>query len=276
MSNPIGRLFLTATLCGGIAAPACAAQLKPHRAVYDLELDQSSNRSGIKSIYGRIVYEISGSECEGFATRYRFKTEIDAGGKIKMTNDQRSTTYESADGNNFNFATQYFLNGQQEQDLRGVAERADGNIAVTITKPDPRDVSLDDALFMNQHMTKILNAADAGETLVSEKIYDGSDEGDQLIDTTAIIGAEKTLNSALKNEPEAVVETIQSSKAWPVSVSYFSNSQVSGGGERLPTYQISFLLQEDGVSRSLKMRYPDYSMIGTLTNIEYLKAEPCD
>ncbi|MFD0918056.1 cell envelope integrity EipB family protein [Pseudahrensia aquimaris] len=252
-----------------------ASSLKPHRAVYDLVLDQASNRSGITSMEGRIVYEVTGSACEGFASRYRFQTEVRVGGK-DFINDQRNTTFESGDGTSFNFVTQYYLNGQLEQDMRGAAEKTDEGLEVKISKPEEREVVLEDAVFMNTHMEMIMEAATKGETVMQARVFDGSDDGDSLVDTTTIIGVERSLDNAQKDEPETVLKALGTKTAWPVSVSYFNADQIIGGGERIPHYQISFLLQSDGISRDLKMRYTDYSLFGTLVNIEYLPSEPCN
>ena len=48
--------FLIFALAAVLAAPAAAQTLLPHRAVYDLVLDQASDRSGITGIAGRMVY----------------------------------------------------------------------------------------------------------------------------------------------------------------------------------------------------------------------------
>ena len=261
-----------------ISGPAYSASVAhgflPHRAVYDLSLKEASDRSGIRSMRGRIVYELTGSVCEGFAARYRFSTKVHIGGK-ELLNDQRSTTFESADGKRFDFISQYYLNGQKEQDLRGSATRGDAGVKVNITKPDEREVDLEDAIFMNQHLVKIIENAQAGETFLTAKVFDGSEEGDQLVDTTSIIGKMKPPLRDVEGEPETVTKMLSEKSAWPVSVSYYTDSVIEGGGERLPSYQVSFLLHEDGVTRNLTMRYEDYSMKGILKNIEYLPATPC-
>ena len=66
----------------------------PHRAVYDLELDSSSERSGIEAMYGRMVYEFNGSPCSGYTVGFRFVTQLDTGRSVRLT-DQQTTTYES-------------------------------------------------------------------------------------------------------------------------------------------------------------------------------------
>ena len=273
------KMSLIAALGASLLATSVSAQpsanFLPHRAVYDLALKEASDRSGIDGLRGRIVYELTGSACEGYAARYRFRTQVRVGGKT-LDNDHQSTVFESADGKSFNFVTKYFLNGQLEQDLRGSAERKPTGIAVTLTKPDKRDVDLPNALFMNQHLATIIEAARAGETILTTPVFDGSDEGDDLVDTNAIIGKQREGAQRLDGEPEAESAKFDDKVGWPVSVSYFKSGQLDGGGERLPVYQVSFLLHEDGVSRDLTMRYPDYAMSGVLKNIEYLPVEKCE
>ena len=59
--------------------------------------------------------------------------------------------------------------------------------------------------------------------------------------------------------------------SWPVSIGYFE----AKGGDLTPSYQIDFRLYENGVSRDLLIDYGDFSIHGTLTSLEYLKATEC-
>ena len=275
LSATVTLCFLTSLLPVSAGAAGAASGFLPHRAVYDLELKEASDRSGIRGMYGRIVYELTGSACDGFSSRYRFNTRVQIGGRT-LDNDQRSSTYESPDGSRFNFVTQYYLNGQKEQDLRGSATRDASGVSVSLKKPDERNVSLEPAIFMNQHLVKIIEAARAGDAVLTARIYDGTDDGDRLVDTTTIIGKEKPGANSRDGEPEKLSSKFEGKAAWPVSVSYFKTGKVEGGGERTPSYVVSFLLQEDGVSRDLTMRYDDYAMKGTLKQIEYLEISACD
>jgi hypothetical protein len=105
--------FFSILLIGSlISMPSNASALNglvAHRAVYEIELQDSSDRSGIRSMNGRIVYEITGSVCDGFAVAFRFVTRIDTGKKSFVT-DQRTTTYEDSDGKNFRFLTKTYVN----------------------------------------------------------------------------------------------------------------------------------------------------------------------
>ena len=249
--------------------------LKPHRAVYDLSLREASNRSGIIGMNGRIVYEITGSKCDGYSVRFRFLTQVQTSRK-SFTNDQRTTSYESGDGSMFTFVNQSYLNGQLEQDLRGKAQRMDTKTAVEITKPEESNINLGPSIFMTEHIGKLIEAAHNDQTIVTAKVFDASDNGDELVDTTAIIGKKKDEIVNMKGETDSVSSQFRGEAGWPVSVSYFSTSGIGQQGEKMPIYQVSFLMHESGVSRNLEMQYEDYGLKGDLKDIKYLKADKCE
>jgi hypothetical protein len=248
--------------------------LLPHRAVYDLALAKSSDRSGITGMNGRIVYEMTGSKCEGFSVRFRFLTEVQTARK-SFTNDQRTTSFESSDGRSFSFVNQSYLNGQLEQELRGRAERSGNMTSVKITKPKPFSAELDASIFMTEHIALLVEAAQRQQTFVTAKVFDGSENGDELVDTTAVIGRRRDEMVNIEGEPDSVSQLFKGQGAWPISVSYFSVPAKPGKGERFPIYQVSFIMHENGVSRDLKMQYEDYSLKGDLKKFEFLKTDNC-
>ncbi|MDA8870541.1 cell envelope integrity EipB family protein [Rhizobiaceae bacterium] len=276
MTKTICITTLALALSGAATAQAASlSDLRPHRAVYDLEMGKSSDRSGITGMTGRIVYEMTGSACEGFAVRFRFLTNVQTARKT-FTNDQRTTTFEGGDGESFDFVTQSYLNGQLESDVRGKAARTGSGTDVVLSKPDDEEVSLPTALFPSEHVVKLIEAAQAGETIVTAGVYDGSDQGDEIVDTTAIIGKERSIADGAEGEPEKLIKELAGEKAWPVSVSYFSSTDIGNEGEKLPVYQVSFLMQDDGVSRDLTMQYEDYALRGYLQSLEYLEQATCE
>ena len=268
-------LSVTCFLFVTIEAYAGVELLRPHRAVYDLSLKEASDRSGIRGIQGRIVYEMTGSKCEGFSVRFRFFTEVSTARK-SFTNDQRTTSYESGDGRMFTFVNQSYLNGQLEQELKGKADRGNGATNIVLSKPEANEFELGDAIFMTEHVGQIIDAAQREQTILTAKVFDASDKGDELVDTTAIIGKKRDEVAKIDGETDAVSKQFEGQIGWAVSVSYFSTSGADGQGERLPVYQVSFILHENGVSRGLKMQYDDYALKGDLKNIEFLSQEPCE
>ena len=71
-------------------------ELAPHRAVYDLKLSQTRGNRPVESVRGRILYDFSGSRCEGYALQFRQVSEINLGEGKTLTTDLRATTWRRA------------------------------------------------------------------------------------------------------------------------------------------------------------------------------------
>ena len=80
----------------GVDLAEIAKGLLPHRAVYDISLDNASSSSNIASVSGRLVFEVTGSSCEGFTVNSRFVTEVNDQDGGRRVTDLRSSTYENA------------------------------------------------------------------------------------------------------------------------------------------------------------------------------------
>ena len=59
---------------------------------------------------------------------------------------------------------------------------------------------------------------------------------------------------------------------WPVTISYFEKKN---GVDETPFYTMSFVVYENGVGRSLKIDYGDFSLDGHLTRLDMLPTTPC-
>ena len=116
-------------------AEAAAGRLAPHRAVYDVELKEASERAGIEAMRGRMVYEFDGSECKGYTTSFRFVTRIDTGEQVRVT-DQQSRTFEDIANGKFRFETKSFTDDQLDKDVKGKAADENGRVKIEIDGPD--------------------------------------------------------------------------------------------------------------------------------------------
>jgi hypothetical protein len=268
--QPIHFLLPLAALLAPAAAHAQgAAALAPHRAVYDLNLGQASERSGITGISGRMVYEFNGSACEGYTTTFRFVTEINTSEATRVS-DQQTTTYEEGDGTSFNFSTKSFVDQALESEVRGHAVRSDSGTTVELDKPQEMDISLAATQFPTQHMIELLTKAAKGERFYQTTLFDGSDKADKVMATSVVIGRRRDVTNT---DPEfAALDALASERIWPVDIAYFDLS--TGGGEEVPDYRASFKLHENGLTRDLVMDYGDFSMTGRLVDLEMLKPAP--
>ena len=249
-------------------------KLAAHRAIYEMTLDDARSASGITSIDGRMVFEFTGSECDGYSLNMRMVTQMtDSQGQTNLT-DLRSSTWEQGDGKKFRFQSAQYLNDKLGDVTMGRAVRETPNEAVQVKLSQPSTAELNlsgPLLFPTQHSFALIAAARTGQGLFQARVYDGSEKGQKVYDTTAFIGTEVQPGDDPKLEQVAKDKGLGELPSWPVSIGYFE----AKGGDLTPSYQIDFRLYENGVSRELLIDYGDFSIHGTLTSLEYLKAPEC-
>lgn len=252
-----------------IQSAVAATPLVPHRAVYDLVLDQASDRSGITGLNGRMVYEFNGSACEGYTVKFRFVTQIDTREVSRLT-DQQTTTFEDGDGKSFSFVTKSFVDQNPEREVKGTATIDAAKLNVALEKPQPDTLTLDATQFPTQHLIELIGKANKGETFYETSLFDGSEDADRVMTTTVVIGKEENGTST---DPEApAMDKLAPEPFWPVDIAYFDETKDAEGGEELPEYRISFKLHENGITRDLLMDYGDFSMKGKLVNLAVFDA----
>ncbi len=253
------------------AAPALAAPipLAPHRAIYELSIDPSKAGMRVDKARGRIAFEMTGNDCDGYAVSLRQVTELDTGEGKQSTSDLRSITWEDGAAKSFRFKSQNFVNREVKDDVDGSAERASDGFSVRLSKPKAPPFKINGAILLpTEHLKRLIAAAEAGDRILEVKVFDGSPDGKRVYDTLAIIGGESKGGEV--EEPAKKPELTQL-KRYPVTLSYFE----PGTGERTPAYVLGFELYENGVSRALKLDYGSFALKGDLTSIEFLKSTPC-
>lgn len=253
-----------------VAQAGVADALMPHRAVYDLELAGSSERSGIESMIGRMVYEFNGSPCAGYTVGFRFVTQLDTGQSTRLT-DQQTTTYENLERGTFRFLTKSYVNQKLDLKVRGSARADSDGTAVNLQDPKKDDLNLVSAQFPTAQMISLIEKAKQGERFFQSRLFDGSDEGRKVMLTTSVVG-----RPSVSEEGPAELQVtgdIGKLPTWPVTIAYFDETENNDG---TPVYRISFKLYENGITRDLTMDYGDFALKGTLANLEVFDRETCE
>jgi hypothetical protein len=252
------------------AAAPLAVPLAAHRAVYDLSLSRTEGNRGPSYARGRIAFDFSGTPCEGYAQNFRQFTEMQSAEGPARVSDMRSATFETPDGKNFRFKVETDVDRSKVETSDGRAVRSDdGALSVNLSAPSVTKVDLDkDVLFPTEHLRHIIEAARNGEHLLTVKVFDGSETGQKVFDTTAVIGKVATgaVDDASKRLPD-----LAAAKRWPVAISYFEE----GKRDSQPNYVLSFDLYENGISRALKLDYGDFVLSGNMVELELLPTQPC-
>ncbi|CAN7276256.1 cell envelope integrity EipB family protein [Rhizobium sp. LjRoot258] len=250
------------------AAPATSAAiatgLVAHRAVYDLELKDASERSGISGMSGRMVYEFDGNYCTGFTTNFRFVTQIDTGDAVRVS-DQQTKTFENLKDRRFTFDTKSFTDDQLDKEVNGAAQDQAEGVKVALTQPTSKELQLAASRFPTEHMLDVIQNAKAGKRLFEARVFDGSDDGDKALVTTTVVG--KQVAPAIDEADAGNAGAFAKAAFWPVTISYFNENTKT---DALPVYRMSFKLYENGITRDLTLDYGDFVLSGRLAKLELL------
>lgn len=262
-----GACFAGSGVSSAFATPATG--LAPHRAVYDLQLKDATERSGIAGMYGRMVYEFNGSPCDGYTVSFRFVTQVNTGEETRLT-DQQTTTHEDLKNGSFRFLTRSFTDEKLDKEVRGSAREEKQGVSVDLTAPDNRQVELAASRFPTEHMLEVIDHAKKGDRFFESRIYDGSDAGDKTLLTTAVVGKKETPKAGDLDAAKA--GDFSKDAFWPVSIAYYNDTSE---GDALPVYRMSFKLYENGITRDLTMDYGEFSLTGKLAKLEMFKQQEC-
>ena len=140
---------------------------------------------------------------------------------------------------------------------------------------NPRELELENGLFTSSHLIEVMKKAQEGESFISHNVFDGSGEADKVLNSASVISKPKVVTKLLEGEVEDGIKTLKKEEAWRITMSYFTTN-ADNTAEAQPIYEASFLLYRNGVTRDLTMRYPDYALKASLTDIEYFDQTPCE
>lgn len=259
---------------GAVEASAQSVVLAAHRAVYELGLAKSDRSAGVSSVTGRLVFEFSGSVCAGYTMNMRFVSRIgDNDGKLIIT-DTRASTWEAGDGKKLRFnSTQYVNSRLAETTIGSATHKKDGeDIAVVLKKPKAKSLTIGKkTLFPTDHLIRLIEAAKDKKRIVLLPVFDGSETGEKVYQTTAIIG--RVGKNKDENSVARKTSQLKNIRFWPVSIGYFDGGKP---GEETPAYQLSFDLYENGISDRLTLDYGKFALKGKLQKIEFLDEPSCD
>ena len=259
------------------AATAASAGFLPHQALYELNLVKSRGSASIDSARGRILYNFSGSVCEGYTSEFRQVSELNSGeGKVTLS-DLRSTSWEDATGKSYRFKIDTRINDADSSPVDGVAERTGDHITVTLKQPEAKTFTLDGStVFPTEQIRRIIAAAKEGKSVLELTVYDGSDNGEKVYNTLTVIGqpipGDRTIATP---DPSTTNDQMKSLTRWPVTVSYYDRDARAKDGEQTPVYAMSFELFENGVSRALVLDYNDFVISGAMGKFDAKDSRPC-
>jgi hypothetical protein len=268
---------LASALSGGRVEAAASGAFLSHQALYELSLVKSRGSNSINGARGRILYNFSGSACEGYTSEFRQVSELDSGEGKTTLSDLRSKSWEDGAGKSYRFKIDTRMNDGDSAPVDGVAERDGDHVTVKLKQPVAKTFTLDGStVFPTEQIERIIAAARAGKSVLELMVYDGSDNGEKVYNTLSVIGQPIPGDRSITTpDPSTANDVMKSLTRWPVTVSYYDHDAKAKDGEQTPVYAMSFELYENGVSRALVLDYNDFVISGALGKFDVRDSKPC-
>lgn len=268
-----------ATVFAGIThamAASSAVKFSPHRAVYDISLASTAAGSGVAGLTGRMVYELTGSTCDGYTQTMRFVSRMTNQDGAETINDLRTSSLEQLVGKSLKFSSTQYQNETIAEASQGIAVRDKGKATATVdlVKPTKKKVPLpSDVYFPMQHAALLIESARTGRQLATANLFDGSEKGDKYYLTTAAIGKKFQRGPVKSNAAFPDEARLAEFDSWPVSISYFEPGKDKQ--DSIPAYELAVRYYENGITGDLKIDYGEFAIKGDLSELTFLEPGKC-
>lgn len=272
--------YFAVVLVTGFAGAAEAAEpvrFAPHRAVYEIELSNAATGSGVSALDGRMVYELSGSRCEGYTQNMRFVTRMTNQEGGESITDLRNSSWEDGAGKRLRFSSSQYSNEKLIEASQGDAGRSsqDDGVKVDLVKPEKTRLELPaSTLFPMQHAVAVIEAAKAGQKFVTSHVYDGAEKGNKVYLTNAVIGKTAPPGASTNLASLKGADRLAALESWPLSISYFETGK--DHQDTPPAYELTYRFYENGVTTDLHIDYGEFAIDGTLKELTFLPESPCN
>ena len=256
-----------------LAAPKASSlggEMLLHRAVYDLELASPRGDGGVVEIDGRFEFTWN-DVCDGWTVTQESKMIIGRADGYDAVFGSKVSTWESKDGLRYRFFVTRERNGEETENIKGVASLHDsgGSGAARFTEPETQTVELPEGtMFPTTHSLALLDAATGGEGLpLFATMFDGTGEDDGLTGVSATLVAE--VPADVPSELETPL--LEDEPSWRLSLAYFG----MGRGEAEPNQEQRIRIYRNGVVDSFSIDYGSFAFDATLVEIEEFPAPDC-
>ena len=246
-----------------------AVILAPHRAVYSLNLIENTNHGSWESVVGRMVYEVTGSPCEGYKQQFRQMIILSNSEGGRQVLDDFSSVSETSDDNRLDFLAKNIGKDEVVETINGNAQRLESGVIVRYTSPTRSELHLPpQTSFPIAYTRALITSALAGRKSLDLLQFDGTDNTSAAQKTFAIIGAEKSIKSSA--EIDLVTKSFGKQRHWPVTIGFGYEDQLAS------EYSIFQEILENGVAINLILDLKEFKLSGRLQSITKLDQKKCN
>lgn len=251
-------------------AAAAGAGLAPHRATYEMRAAAGFAHKESQVVDGLMIYELS-DDCEGYTLTDRTVLVLSQGDGYATTLDGAYSAWESRDGRTFRFVNSLRINGQEVEQVRGVArlDEPGGRGSVDYSSPEEKTVELPPGTYFPVHAGNVsLDRIAGGERQFDYILFDGSDTDGAVFAGDFVIGDREPAPDDL--EPKGDAGLIDS-PSWRIRTAFFPLADESAP----PTSELEASTHGNGVISRFILETRSFGAAGRLTRIEALPASDC-
>jgi hypothetical protein len=249
----------------------------PHRAIYTVRLGSAKNGSHISDIGGRMLFSWV-DDCHAWNIEQKMQIRFFYSEGEVEDSVTDLTSREAKDGSDYYFHVRRNGDEKEKQEIwRGSATLSVdaasglGTGEAVYAGDDARKIKLTGASFPAHHTMQLLEAARAGRKFFAVNVFDGADEKG-LNEISAFISPPTPAASAIEKASGKMDENpLLKAKSWPVRMAFFSPDSETGS----PDYEMDMTLLDNGIIKTMKVDYGEFSMIAELADVKPLPAAKC-
>lgn len=246
----------------------------PHRAIYNLSLASTKNGSSVKGVSGKMMFEWNDA-CDGWTVQQHMHLHFNLGENGESSVASTEITWESKEGDKFNFNIRRVTDGKETEKYQGKAALGPQGGSVTYSVPEGKTETLPaGSLFPSAHTRLLLQKAQSGEKFFVRHVFDGSDE-EGSNDVSAFISPSPTESQNAELPASLKDNNLLNAQEWPIRLAYFKQTGETGEtGES--DFEMNLNLLSNGVAKAIRIDYNDFSVQGTLAALEPLPKHDCN
>ena len=248
------------------ASAAEAAQLVPHRAVYELSAKSASGFGRSGTLRGLLTYELM-DDCEGWTINQKAGLDVSGADGEGHRFEWSQATWEAKDGSSYRYFIKDSQDGNTGNQRRGelVYPKAGAAGRLTTELPARGETDLPPVLLPVQHTLALIDHAEAGENVYLAQIFDATVD-EKPVEISAGFGVAETDGKA---EDFAPLKGVASRH---VDFAFFVQNLPDG----TPDFEQSIQLFDNGVVSRVNFDFGGLPVLGTLRKLEVLEAKACN
>ncbi len=256
-----------ASALAGPSASATAAQLVPHRAVYELTAKPSNGFGRSGALRGVLTYELM-DDCDGWSVNQKAGLDVSPPEGQTRRFEWSQATWEAKDGSSYRYFIRDSQDGatgnQRRGELRYPKPGADGKLTTELPARGETDVPA--VLLPVQHTLALIERAGAGDVVFLATIFDATVD-EKPVEISASFGPALS-DGPSKAEDFAPLKNVPSRH---VDFAFFVQNLPDG----TPDFEQSVQLFDNGIVSQVNFEFGGLPVLGILRKLEVLEAQAC-